>query len=428
MKRAGNLFPLICSYANAEDAYFRASACKHTRYDFLILEMNRGGYLAQLCHDIATQQYMIGNYTSFTVFEPKRRDILKLPAIDRVAQHMWNTVITNVIEPRFFEHSYACRPGMGLHLASNTLHSWLYSEVVVQGKKIWAIKGDLSSYFKSINHQILKNKMREYIKDEKALWLTDIFIDNNGPLPEGVGIPVGNLSSQIFANVYGTILDIFVKHVLHCKYYMRYMDDFIILGDNYHILEAIMVEISQFVQANMLMQLNPSSTIVYAQNGIDFIGFVHYPTHTIPRNISTKRLKRFVELFINGTISEDQFMASFTSRVGHLEHCDCKRDLLRIFQELQKVYGTAFVTQIPWYKKIMLKMGQEPLETQKDKKPFIPSPEPVYSYLYDEEAMRMEDELISIEMAIGEENADKALELLSAKMKEQSNNQLMKEV
>lgn len=357
MKTYKNLFPYICNERNAEIAYFKASYCRHTMKEFLEIEFDRYANLAYLLDSISNMTYCVGEYTSFTIYEPKRRDILKLPPIDRIAQHMWYGVIDYYINPRLYEHSYACRTGKGLHLSSEILHNWIYKECVINAKQMWAIKADISSYFKSIDHNILKNKFQYYISDDKVIWLTNVLIDNNGPLPNGVGIPVGNLSSQIFANIYGQLLDDFVKHQLHCKYYMRYMDDFIILSDNYHELEMVLYEISQFVIEEMKMTLNPSTTIVYIPNGVDFVGFKHYPEYTVPRKTSYKRLQRFVSQFINGNVDEIDFYRSFPSMIGHLIHSDSKEFLIRLLEMIRLSKGDETVINMPGYNKFMNSLG-----------------------------------------------------------------------
>lgn len=151
-----------------------------------------------------------------------------------------------VFEERFYCHSYACREGKGMHAASNQLYKWLYELMVVQGLRIYAFKGDISKYFASIPHDGLKDENRRYIGDKKALYLMDNIIDRNGILPDGVGIPVGNLTSQLFANVYGNRLDKFIKHTLHIKYYVRYMDDFIILSPDLNQLKEWEKRIEEF--------------------------------------------------------------------------------------------------------------------------------------------------------------------------------------
>lgn len=329
-----NLYPLIITPQNAEDAYRKASSCKRYDRDYLIFELNRYYNLNNIVESLENKTYHIGEYEYFTVFEPKKREIMKLPVTDRIVQHMWNNYVTPTIDNRLFFHSYACRTDKGLHVASEVLQGWLYKEVVINKRKVWAIKGDLKSYFKSIDHEILKFEMRKYISDKDTLWLTDMFIDNNGLLPDGVGIPVGNLSSQLFANIYGNILDTFIKHVLHIPYYIRYMDDFIILGFDYHQLEEILGIINQFVQQNMRMSLNPSTTILYAENGIDFIGFRHFPEYTVPRKETIRKLDIFVAQYINDMIPEEEFVQSLQSRLGHIMHCDTHQLIQSVYREL----------------------------------------------------------------------------------------------
>ncbi len=332
-----NLFPLITDFTNVEDAYWKASSCKHTRLEFLLFELDRYNNLVNIWQEVINGNYEIGNYFYFTVYEPKPREIMKLPARDRVVQHMWNTVMEPIFDSKFYYHSYACRSGKGMHLASATLHGWIYKECVINKKKLWAIKGDLHSYFKSIDHIILKNQVLRYIGDQKAIDLTFKFIDHNGILPNGLGIPVGNLSSQSFANIYGNILDEYVKEQLKCVYYMRYMDDFIILGENYHELETILSCIAQFVFEEMHMTLNPKTTIVYVPDGLDFIGFNHFPTHTVPRKMAYKRLERYVDLYVNGLVNEEEFILSYPSRIGHLLHCDSYMFLNMLEQQVRAV-------------------------------------------------------------------------------------------
>ena len=168
-----------------------------------------------------------------------------------------------------------------MHAASNQLYKWLYELMVVQGLRIYAFKGDISKYFASIPHDGLKDENRRYIGDKKALYLMDNIIDRNGILPDGVGIPVGNLTSQLFANVYGNRLDKFIKHTLH-----------------------------------------PKSTILYAGNGVDFCGYIHHPTYRKVRKGSVRRLKKDVKHLKAGELDQETFNRKYQSRLGHMGHAD----------------------------------------------------------------------------------------------------------
>ena len=227
---------------------------------------------------------------------------MALPFFDRVIQHMIVNIIEPIFEKRFIFHSYACRKGKGVHEASETLSKWLYELEAVQGKKIYAIKGDIHHYFQSVNHDVLKTEIRRYISDKKLLQILDRIIDHNGIFPLGVGIPVGNLTSQLFTNVYLNKLDHYVKHVLKVKYYVRYMDDFIILAEDPEELRQILRKIEAFLRRELRLELNPKTTILAAKNGINFVGYIHFKDHKKIRKDARRRLRKLLKAFENGEV------------------------------------------------------------------------------------------------------------------------------
>lgn len=266
--------------------------------------------------------YQPGEYRVFKVWEPKERIIMALPFFDRVIQHMIVNLIEPIFEKRFLFHSYACRKGKGVHEASKTLSKWLYELEVVQGKKIYAIKGDIHHYFQSVSHDILKAEIRRYISDKALLKILDRIIDHNGIFPPGVGIPVGNLTSQLFANVYLNKLDQFVKHELKVKYYVRYMDDFIILSEDPAELRRLLAIIEEFLRRELRLELNPKTTILAAKNGINFVGYIHYKDHKKIKKDAKRRLKKLLNAFETGEVELEYFDRSIESRLGHMEHAD----------------------------------------------------------------------------------------------------------
>lgn len=173
-----------------------------------------------------------------------------------------------------------------------------------------------------IDHKVLKREIRTYIKDKDLLVILDRIIDHNGIFPDGVGIPVGNLTSQLFANVYLHRLDMFVKHTLHAEHYMRYMDDFVIISEDLEQLKRWEKQIEIFLADVLKLQLNPKTTIVYAKNGVDFVGYRHWNSTKKIRKDAMRRLKRLMKNFKDGTITEEFFDKSFTSRIGSIKHAD----------------------------------------------------------------------------------------------------------
>lgn len=230
MKTVKGLHEKMYTFDNANTSFKKAAANKRFHEEVLAFSMSKEDELFRACEELENLTYKQGEYTVFKVWEPKERLIMALPFYDRVVQHMIVNAIGPVFEQRFYTHSYACREGKGMHAASDQLYQWMYELMIIAALRLYAYKGDISKYFASIPHDELKTENRRYIGDRKALYLMDNIIDKNGILPDGVGIPVGNLTSQLFANVYGNRLDKFVKHTLHIKYYIRYMDDFIILS------------------------------------------------------------------------------------------------------------------------------------------------------------------------------------------------------
>lgn len=320
-------------------AYHKARKCKRYRPDVLEFEANREENLFRAIEVLKDGTYQPGEYRVFKVWEPKERIIMALPFFDRVIQHMIVNFIEPIFEKRFLFHSYACRKGKGVHEASKTLSKWIYELEVVQGKKIYAIKGDIHHYFQSVSHDILKAEIRRYISDKALLKILDRIIDHNGIFPPGIGIPVGNLTSQLFANVYLNKLDQFVKHELKVKYYVRYMDDFIILSEDPAELRRLLAIIEEFLRRELRLELNPKTTILAAKNGINFVGYIHYKDHKKIRKDARRRLTKLLKAFETGEVELEYFDRSIESRFGHMEHADTYnyiRETKKTIEELKE--------------------------------------------------------------------------------------------
>lgn len=273
--------------------------------------------------DIINLAYEPSKYHYFKVYEPKERQIMALPFYDRVVQHAINNVLEPIFDKRFISQSYACRKGKGMHAASDTLKEWLYEwNKYHPDQPLYAIKADIHHYFQSIDHAVLKTEIRKVIKDAGVLALLDRIIDHNGNMPDGVGIPVGNLTSQLFANIYLDALDQFIKHELGVEAYIRYMDDFVILSPDKEQLRNWLARIEQFLREELKLEFNPKTTILAAKNGIDFVGYKHRATHRKVRKDSIKRIKRTIKKCESGKITKEQLQKSIQSWTGHAGHAD----------------------------------------------------------------------------------------------------------
>ena len=216
------LLEAMGDYGNVQKAYNKARKCKRHRKDVLIFTKDKEENLDKVREDIINLAYEPSKYHYFKVYEPKERQIMALPFYDRVVQHAINNVLEPIFDKRFISQSYACRKGKGMHAASDTLKEWLYEwNKYHPDQPLYAIKADIHHYFQSIDHAVLKTEIRKVIKDAGVLALLDRIIDHNGNMPDGVGIPVGNLTSQLFANIYLDALDQFIKHELGVEAYIR---------------------------------------------------------------------------------------------------------------------------------------------------------------------------------------------------------------
>lgn len=285
------LLEAMGDYGNVQKAYNKARKCKRHRKDVLIFTKDKEENLDKVREDIINLAYEPSKYHYFKVYEPKERQIMALPFYDRVVQHAINNVLEPIFDKRFISQSYACRKGKGMHAASDTLKEWLYEwNKYHPDQPLYAIKADIHHYFQSIDH--------------------------------GVGIPVGNLTSQLFANIYLDALDQFIKHELGVEAYIRYMDDFVILSPDKEQLRNWLARIEQFLREELKLEFNPKTTILAAKNGIDFVGYKHRATHRKVRKDSIKRIKRTIKKCESGKITKEQLQKSIQSWTGHAGHAD----------------------------------------------------------------------------------------------------------
>ena len=318
MKTAKNIYPLIYDFGNLERAFFKARRCKRYSKDALKFSRHRQEQLGRLQDGLRAGTYKQGPYKTFVIHEPKERVISALPFYDRVAQHALNFIIEPYFERRYYYHSYACRKGKGSHRAAKQLQTWIY-EQTYNGKKLYALKADIHHYFASIDHEILKALLRRIFADKESLALLDQIIDST---PGGKGLPVGNLTSQAFANLYLTELDNFVKRELKARFYIRYMDDFVILSDDPKELAAWLEAITRYLDESLALSLNPKTAILYCGNGVNFVGYRVYSDHMKLSKRSVRNMRRRIIAFRRGEITEERLDKAVTSWEDHAKHAD----------------------------------------------------------------------------------------------------------
>lgn len=319
VKSYNNLYDKICDFENIHLAYLKARKNKRYRADVLSFSARLEGNLSNIQSDLINGTYCPGSYRTFCVYEPKKRTIMSLPFGDRVIHHAICNVIEPIFEGRFIHDSYACRVGKGIHKASDRLVSFLNKARQYWGDSVYCLKGDIRQYFPSINHTILRQILSNKIRCPKTMsLLIKIISSHNSDM--GTGIPIGNLTSQLFANVYLNELDRFIKQRLRIKYYLRYMDDFIVLDRCKAYLHWIKMTISSFIDKTLQLKLNSKSDIFPARQGINFVGYKTWHNHRFIKKQSIKRIiKKYRGMNRRGaTITEVR--SSIASWTGYFKH------------------------------------------------------------------------------------------------------------
>ena len=242
-----------------------------------------------------------------------------------------------VFDRNFIFDSYSCRIEKGTHRAVNRFESFIRKISGNNYKTTHALKCDIKKFFDSINQETLLNIIKRKVSDPETLWLTEKIIRSFSK-SEDKGLPLGNVTSQIFANIYLNELDQYVKHVLRSEYYVRYCDDFVILGLNKNILVEIAREIQKFLVNQLGLSLHPDKIFIRnVRRGIDFLGYVLLPYH---RAIRTKTKRRIITEIIKkrdefesgmGVVLQESFKQSVNSYLGCFKHCngyDMEKEIL----------------------------------------------------------------------------------------------------
>ena len=335
MKTHNRFFQKVCSFENLLSAARKAQRGKRFQDQVSAFNFHLERELYRLQTELQTQTYRPGPYYEFHVYEPKLRKISAAPYRDRVVHHALCNIIEPIFDPTFIFDTYACRKGKGTHKAVDRFTEF-------SRKNTYVLKCDIKKYFPSIDHEILKTQLRRKIRDAQVLWLLDLIVDSSNPqeevreyfegddlltvLARKRGIPIGNLTSQFFANIYLNRFDHFVKENLRCRYYIRYMDDFVVLEKDKARLHQVKVEMAAYL-AGFRLKLHAHKCQVFpVKDGTDFLGYQVFPTHRRLRPSSVRRARRRLrglrEDYDSGKISWADVNHSVQSWLGHVKHAD----------------------------------------------------------------------------------------------------------
>lgn len=283
MKRYGNLTEYWCNYDTLLRAVDEVKIGKTFHHGFLRYEMNLADNLENLLQRLQDGSYMPQEPREFKVYEPKER-LIHAPALeDRIVQHAVLIVVRDMIERRFIHHSYACRKDRGTHRASAQLKRWL----IQYSNTGYYLKVDISKFFYSIDHAVLTNQLRRIIKCEDTIMMIQKFYGNDGVC----GLPLGNVTSQVLANLALNDLDHFVKRELKIEHYIRYMDDMVLLHKDKDVLKQALTRIVEFVY-KLNLKVNSKTHIGGIGEGIDFVGYRTWYNRRVIRKRTLHGVKR----------------------------------------------------------------------------------------------------------------------------------------
>ena len=267
-----------------------------------------------LHRELKEGMYRHGGYTHFRISDPKPRDIHKATVRDRLLHHALYRKLYPFFDRTFIADSYSCRRGKGTHRAMNRFRQFAYQVSRNHTRTCWVLKCDIRKFFASIDHRILNDIVSRYISDKRILALIAEVVGSFHALPvpclshptgqdkqasdpvslkSDIGLPLGNLTSQLLVNVYMNEFDQFVKHKLKTKYYIRYADDFVILSHDSASLVSLCRYIGRFLRDHLRLELHPEKVSIKTfASGVDFLGWVHFPNHRVLRTTTKRRMFR----------------------------------------------------------------------------------------------------------------------------------------
>ena len=325
---------------NLYNAFYRAKKGKIDKKEIIKFEQNLESNLISIYDELLNLTYIPSKYREFTIYEPKERLIQALPIKDRVI-HQWyvEEFLKPYMVPKFINDTYACIIGRGTHKSYQKIKHYMRCMRKIYGD-YYIIKLDIKKYFFSIDRETLYNILEKNFKDKKFLKLTKAII---GDFNEK-GIPIGNYTSQYFANIYLNELDHYIKFDLRIKYYCRYMDDFVILVKNKETAKEVFRKIEKFLIETLKLELNKKSKYYSSKKGCDFCGYIIHEDYVLLRKRNKNNLKRKVKtwckLYSSKKLDITKFKQSYVSFLGYSRHADSYKFINNIQTQIKDIIKT----------------------------------------------------------------------------------------
>ena len=321
-----NLYSQIYNLSNLFLAYKKARKHKTKKPYVIEFEKNLVRNLLELQKELKKQTYKPIPLKTFILRDPKTRKISKSAFRDRIIHHALVRIIEPILEKGFIYDSCANRIGKGTLFALKRFELFKRKITCNLKKQAFCLKADIKHYFQEVNHNILIKIIKRKIKDKRVIWLIKQILDNgvNGRRDNsGKGMPLGNLTSQFFANVYLNELDYFVKHKLKAKYYIRYVDDFVILHCSKRQLKIWKRKINKFLKEKLKIEIHPDkSRIIPLSRGIDFVGFRNFYYFRLLRKRNLNNILTKINKYKDGELSKKKILESFNGWNAYAKWAD----------------------------------------------------------------------------------------------------------
>lgn len=336
MKTYNKIYQKVCSTENLILAFNKARKGKSKKDYVIAFGSNLSEKIKRLQFELKSKTYKPMPLRKFIIRDPKTRTIHSSIFRDRIVHHAIINILEPIFDKTFIYDSFASRNRKGTHNAVIRFKSFVrkvsgngslikkpFNKNSVKG---FVLKADIRHYFDTMDHEVLIGIIKKKVKDEDLIWLIRVILDNFETSECGKGLPLGNYTSQFFANVYLNELDYFVKHILKAKYYIRYVDDFVILHKNRKRLEYFIKKIKNYLPC-LKIELHPDKTGIQAlRNGIIFLGYRIFYYHTL---LSKRNKKHFIKIFNkdiesykNKEITKEQLENKLNGWFGYAEWAD----------------------------------------------------------------------------------------------------------
>ncbi len=344
-----NLYNELCSYENLELAFKKARRHKTLKPYVMDFDKNRKENLLKLRADLLLHYYKPKALETFIIRDPKTRKISKSDFRDRVVHHALCNIIEPIFEKSFISDSFANRIGKGTLKAVERFDYFKRKVSKNNTRKCFVLKADIRHYFEEVSHDVLTHIISRKVKDENVIRLIKIILKNYKTKRAARGMPLGNLTSQFFANVYLHELDCFIKHNLKAKHYVRYVDDFVMLHTGKNTLEEWKTEIDSFLAQSLKLELHPDKSKISKLNrGICFLGFRIFYHHRLLKKSNLRNMQRKLisrkENFDNGKTDYDEVYSSIQGWLAYADNGNTYNLRSRFIHEFEGMFPNQLTT------------------------------------------------------------------------------------